>query len=214
LNKLLEDGNALYRRDKISDSVYRYEYALKKLPPASSLSEEGDDVRQRKRNAKLSELYAKLHSHLLLNLSQALRAAGDASAAAEKADAAVHVAMETPNGACLAASEALWSRSRARLQMAEEGIDAVTNASAALADAREALKLSPDNLNLHKFTAKVMSYLAKLQQSKASSSSEGSGSSPRTPRRGEAEGKEEAEKKSIGDLSLLTKELIPQQECV
>ena len=32
LNKLLEDGNVLYRKGQLKDAVYRYQYALRKIP--------------------------------------------------------------------------------------------------------------------------------------------------------------------------------------
>jgi len=90
LNKLLEDGNALYKREKLSDAIYRYEYALKRLPDlnqdgvggsssssssgaAAGEKEGGGGRRRRHRDLRLVEVYAKLESHLLLNLSQVSR---------------------------------------------------------------------------------------------------------------------------------------------
>jgi hypothetical protein len=32
LNKLLEDGNVLYRKSRLKEAAHRYQYALKKLP--------------------------------------------------------------------------------------------------------------------------------------------------------------------------------------
>merc|ERR1712141_341317 len=32
LNKLLEDGNTLFRKGRLTDAAYRYEYALRRLP--------------------------------------------------------------------------------------------------------------------------------------------------------------------------------------
>ncbi len=32
LNKLLEDGNTLFRHGRLGEAAYRYEYALKRLP--------------------------------------------------------------------------------------------------------------------------------------------------------------------------------------
>merc|ERR1712141_975560 len=32
LNKLLEDGNVLFRKGRLTDVAYRYEYALRRLP--------------------------------------------------------------------------------------------------------------------------------------------------------------------------------------
>lgn len=33
LNKLLEDGNVLYRKSRLREAAHRYQYALKKFPP-------------------------------------------------------------------------------------------------------------------------------------------------------------------------------------
>lgn len=32
LNKLLEDGNTLYRKNRLQEASHRYQYALKKFP--------------------------------------------------------------------------------------------------------------------------------------------------------------------------------------
>merc|ERR1719232_2168987 len=42
LNKLLEDGNTLFRGGKMDEAAYRYEYALKRLPRLDSDTDEAD----------------------------------------------------------------------------------------------------------------------------------------------------------------------------
>ncbi len=37
LNKLLEDGNVLYRKNKLREAAHRYSYALGKFPPFRDL---------------------------------------------------------------------------------------------------------------------------------------------------------------------------------
>lgn len=37
LNKLLEDGNTLYRKGRLKEAAYRYTYALNKFPPEHEL---------------------------------------------------------------------------------------------------------------------------------------------------------------------------------
>lgn len=37
LNKLLEDGNVLYRKGRLREAAHRYSYALNKFPPLDCL---------------------------------------------------------------------------------------------------------------------------------------------------------------------------------
>ena len=37
LNKLLEDGNTLYRKSRLREAAHRYSYALSKFPPTNEL---------------------------------------------------------------------------------------------------------------------------------------------------------------------------------
>lgn len=39
LNKLLEDGNILYRKNRLQEAAHRYQYALRKLPTPSTFGE-------------------------------------------------------------------------------------------------------------------------------------------------------------------------------
>ena len=62
LNKLMEDGNILYRKNRIKDAAHRYHYALKKFPRTSDLSA-GTEERT----------FTQLKVNLLLNLSRCKR---------------------------------------------------------------------------------------------------------------------------------------------
>jgi hypothetical protein len=75
LNKLLEDGNTLYRRNRFEDAAHRYQYAVKRLPPLSQeqLSQQED------------QLFDQLRIHLLLNLARCKRKMGDLAGSAETA---------------------------------------------------------------------------------------------------------------------------------
>ena len=67
LNKLLEDGNTLYRQAALGEASTRYRYAVRRLP------REGGVV---------PPAFSQLHTHLLLNLSRCERRRGQFSEAA------------------------------------------------------------------------------------------------------------------------------------
>ena len=56
LNKLLDDGNTLYRQGRLPDAAHRYRYALRRLPRT------GLDT--------WAPTFQTLQTHLLLNLSR------------------------------------------------------------------------------------------------------------------------------------------------
>jgi len=66
LNKLLEDGNTLYRRGRHEEAAHRYSYAVRRLPSADM--KPGDNQQ--------SQLFEQLRVHLLLNLSRCKRKMG------------------------------------------------------------------------------------------------------------------------------------------
>ena len=75
LNKLLEDGNILYRKNQLTDAAHRYRYALKRIPLKE---EEG-----------LNQNFSQIHIHLLLNLSRCERRLGHYHEAAYYASSAL-----------------------------------------------------------------------------------------------------------------------------
>ena len=64
LNKLLDDGNTLYRQQRLLEAAHRYRYALKRL---TTIDQAGD----------LRETFVQLETNLLLNLSRAERRRGN-----------------------------------------------------------------------------------------------------------------------------------------
>ena len=71
LNKLLEDGNTLFKKERLSEAAHRYQYALRRMPSDTS------------RNRSTFE---QLSVHLLLNLSRCKRKAGHLTEAVEMAN--------------------------------------------------------------------------------------------------------------------------------
>jgi len=61
LNKLLEDGNTLYRQNKLPEAAHRYRYAIKRIP---------------RDNPEWQETFSQLEIHLFLNLSRCERRQG------------------------------------------------------------------------------------------------------------------------------------------
>ena len=59
LNKLMEDGNILYKKSRIKDAAHRYQYALKKFPVDGF----GEDLKT----------FKELKVNLMLNLSRCKR---------------------------------------------------------------------------------------------------------------------------------------------
>ena len=82
LNKLLEDGNTLYRSGRLEEAIYRYKYALKRVPVNSSRDQEQNQEVLPSSDQNLEEVqFSKSHqavfnqmkSHIVFNLSLALK---------------------------------------------------------------------------------------------------------------------------------------------
>ncbi|KAK3106124.1 hypothetical protein FSP39_013189 [Pinctada imbricata] len=125
LNKLMEDGNVLYKKNRIKDAATRYNYALKKFP-----RELGEEHVRTFKDLKLN---------LLLNLSRCKRKLNDCEAAVDLATKALGV---KPN--CF---EAYYARARAKRDNRQF--------SSALEDLKEALKLAPNNRELQRLLIRV-----------------------------------------------------------
>lgn len=70
LNKLLEDGNVLYRKNRLKEASHRYAYALRKFPA----SPEEDCQGQEQGHMMLQlQTFAQLRLNFLLNLSRCKR---------------------------------------------------------------------------------------------------------------------------------------------
>ena len=72
LNKLLEDGNTLFKKNKLSEASQRYQYAAKRVPS----THQGDHNKK---------VFDQLRIHLLLNLSRCKRKMLDYSEAVKVA---------------------------------------------------------------------------------------------------------------------------------
>ena len=68
LNKLLEDGNILYKRTKLPDAALRYNYALKRIPQPTP--KDVPQAQNTKIDARFNKVFDQLRIHLLLNLSR------------------------------------------------------------------------------------------------------------------------------------------------
>ena len=84
LNKLLEDGNTLFRNGRYDAAAYRYEYALKRMPrlkPSDDPQDSNNKSLQtkngmRQNNKEREDVFTQLKVHLLLNLSRTKRKQG------------------------------------------------------------------------------------------------------------------------------------------
>lgn len=128
LNKLLNDGNTLYRREKYEDAAHRYQYAVRRVPDAAINGMED-----------FKETFEQLKLHLLLNLSRCSRKRGQMSEAILHATSILKIKPD-----CL---EALKSRATA---LKESG-----RFNEAIHDLNEALKQSPQNRDLMKLILKI-----------------------------------------------------------
>ena len=76
LNKLLEDGNTLFRHGRLNEAAYRYEYALKRLPRLKETCNNGfngqtfSNQPETFQESNEDDIFVVLKSHLLLNLSR------------------------------------------------------------------------------------------------------------------------------------------------
>ena len=87
LNKLLEDGNMLYRQGHLAEASHRYRYALKRLPPVPGAGEQLEQLASQQQ--QLASQLSTLSLHLLLNLSRCERRSGHYHEAARHAAQAI-----------------------------------------------------------------------------------------------------------------------------
>ena len=65
MGKLLDDGNTLYKKQRVRESAQRFQYALKKFPPVEQYG-----------GAEYETTYRQLQVHLTLNLARCKRKLG------------------------------------------------------------------------------------------------------------------------------------------
>ncbi|XP_031847476.1 zinc-RING finger and ankyrin repeat domain-containing protein rolling pebbles isoform X1 [Nomia melanderi] len=124
LNKLLEDGNVLYRKNRLKEASHRYAYALRKFP----VSPEEDCQGQEHDHMMLQlQTFAQLRLNFLLNLSRCKRKMNECAEAIELADEALKVRPVS--------YEAFYARAKARV---DSGL-----LEDALSDVQEALQIAP-----------------------------------------------------------------------
>ena len=147
LNKLLEDGNILFRKGRLTDAAYRYEYALRRMP---RLRPDGPNGLPSGHGAASSlpspaseDIFGQLKTHLLLNLSRTKRKLGNFKEAETNASQVIALRPQC--------HEAWWARAKSRSDQ--------DRLHEALGDLREALKLAPNNLQLHAFSIQVKTQL-------------------------------------------------------
>ncbi|XP_067843522.1 protein TANC1 isoform X2 [Heptranchias perlo] len=125
LQKLMEEGNLLYKKGKMKEAAQRYQYALRKFPREGF----GDEVKS----------FRDLRVSLYLNLSRCRRKTNDFGMAEEFASKALELKPKS--------YEAYYARGRAKRSSRQF--------SAALADLQEAAKLCPNNREIKRLLARI-----------------------------------------------------------
>ncbi|XP_074025599.1 zinc-RING finger and ankyrin repeat domain-containing protein rolling pebbles isoform X3 [Leptinotarsa decemlineata] len=117
LNKLLEDGNILYRKSRLREAAHRYQYALKKFPV--------DD------QAEHNKTFLQLKINFFLNYSRCKRKLNEPQEAVELANQVLELKPES--------YEAYFARAKAKLDM--------NMFESALHDVKEAQRRAPPQGN-------------------------------------------------------------------
>ena len=120
LNKLLDDGNTLFKKDQLNEASHRYQYALRKLPTVL-----GNTANKGATKATFEQL----NVHLLLNLSRCKRKSGHQEEALDLANKVLHL---QPSN-----FEAYYAKAKAH--------KAAGRLHAALQDLTEALNIGNEN---------------------------------------------------------------------
>ena len=150
LNKLLEDGNTLYKKGRLEDASVRYTYAAKRVPLSQDSSQQA--------------VFLQLRLHLLLNLSRCKRKQQEYGEAARLASEALSLAPSCP--------EAYHARAKAN--------HAAGSLQSALRDLTQAVRAAPQNRELHRIllTLKLeIKEKEKTEERESRDSSSGVGSS-------------------------------------
>uniref|UniRef100_A0AAY5KX57 Tetratricopeptide repeat, ankyrin repeat and coiled-coil containing 1a n=1 Tax=Esox lucius TaxID=8010 RepID=A0AAY5KX57_ESOLU len=134
LQKLMEEGNLLYKKGRMKEASQRYQYALRKFPRDSF----GDDLKA------LKELRVSLY----LNMSRCRRKTNDFGIAEEFATKALELKPKS--------YEAYYARARAKRSSRQY--------AAALADLHEASRLCPTNREIRRLLARVEEECQQQQQ--------------------------------------------------
>ncbi|XP_051040593.1 protein TANC1 isoform X2 [Phodopus roborovskii] len=134
LQKLMEEGNVMYKKGKMKEAAQRYQYALRKFPREGF----GEDMRP----------FSELRVSLYLNLSRCRRKTNDFGLAEEFASKALELKPKS--------YEAFYARARAKRNSRQF--------LAALADLQEAVNLCPTNQEIKRLLARVEEECKQLQK--------------------------------------------------
>ncbi|XP_051666347.1 protein TANC1 isoform X2 [Manacus candei] len=134
LQKLMEEGNTLYKKGKMKEAAQRYQYALRKFPREGF----GEEMKA----------FTELRVSLYLNLSRCRRKTNDFGMAEEFATKALDLKPR-----CY---EAYYARARAKRNSRK--------LLAALADLHEAAQLCPSNQEIKRLLARVEEECKQLQR--------------------------------------------------
>ncbi|KAJ8003551.1 hypothetical protein DPEC_G00149520 [Dallia pectoralis] len=143
LQKLMEEGNLLYKKGRMKEASQRYQYALRKFPRDNF----GDDLKA------LKELRVSLY----LNMSRCRRKTNDFGIAEEFATKALELKPKS--------YEAYYARARAKRSSRQY--------AAALADLHEASRLCPTNREIRRLLARVEEECQQQQQQQHSPNTSG-----------------------------------------
>jgi len=142
LNKLMEDGNTLYRQNKLSDAAHRYKYALKRLGSIKSSDWSVSGM-------PASDWPGEMETNLLLNLSRVERRLGRCETAVSLASRVLDM---RPSCAAALVTRAKAARS---LGLARE----------AFMDFNMALELMPGNRELRRVILRMKEGLRNTEMS-------------------------------------------------
>ncbi|XP_070816101.1 protein TANC1-like [Chaetodon trifascialis] len=150
LQKLMEEGNILYKKGRMKEAGQRYQYALRKLPREG----QGEELKGLK----------DLRVSLYLNLSRCRRKTNDFGIAEEFATKALELKPRS--------YEAYYARARAKRSSRQF--------AAALADLHEAARLSPSNREIRRLLVRVEEEVKHHQKIPTNSMTQGYNRDPHT----------------------------------
>uniref|UniRef100_A0A8C7V623 Tetratricopeptide repeat, ankyrin repeat and coiled-coil containing 1b n=1 Tax=Oncorhynchus mykiss TaxID=8022 RepID=A0A8C7V623_ONCMY len=171
LQKLMEEGNLLYKKGKMKEAAQRYQYALRKFPREGF----GDDLKA----------FKELRVSLYLNLSRCRRKTNDFGLAEEFATKALELKPKS--------YEAYYARARAKRSSRQF--------TAAMADLHEAARLCPNNREIRRLLARVEEECKQMQRITTQGKPQGAtSSSNQAPANNDSEHKhKEGEEEEIGE---------------
>uniref|UniRef100_A0A8C7V8Z5 Tetratricopeptide repeat, ankyrin repeat and coiled-coil containing 1b n=1 Tax=Oncorhynchus mykiss TaxID=8022 RepID=A0A8C7V8Z5_ONCMY len=181
LQKLMEEGNLLYKKGKMKEAAQRYQYALRKFPREGF----GDDLKA----------FKELRVSLYLNLSRCRRKTNDFGLAEEFATKALELKPKS--------YEAYYARARAKRSSRQF--------TAAMADLHEAARLCPNNREIRRLLARVEEECKQMQRITTQGKPQGAtSSSNQAPANNDSEHKhKEGEEEEMSGHSMSTRPCSP-----